>query len=178
MPPFSSKQIGMTDTIIEYINSELDIDIRDKRKTNRYVFGRAIFYRLASEYTTLAKFHIGKCVGKDHATVIHSEKAQFDQAMMDPKFRRLYEVFKEIPKEGKLLSFSSLIELNKELTSKIIELKKENETLSEIKPEEKQDLTRIESLLDGLEDSELDNVYERLEAIVKVTKALKTSKNE
>ena len=171
----------MTDTIIEYINSELDIDIRDKRKTNRYVFGRAVFYRLASEYTTLAKFHIGKCVGKDHATVIHSEKNQFDQAMMDPKFRRLYEVFKEIPKEGKLLSFSSLIELNKELTSKIIELKKENQILSEIKPEEikeSKEMTRIESILDGLDESDLNLIYERIEAIVKVTKAIKKHKNE
>ena len=171
----------MTDTIIEYINSELDIDIRDKRKTNRYVFARAVFYRLASEYTTLAKFHIGKCVGKDHATVIHSEKAQFDQAMMDPKFRRLYEAFKEVPKEGKILSFSSLIELNKELTNKIIELKKENQILSEIKPEktkEIKEMTRIESILDGLDDSELSLIYERLEAIVKVTKAIKKHKNE
>lgn len=77
------------------IETETGIDVKSLEKTNRYVFARAIYYKVArnlkgdtGKYLSLSA--IGRSARKDHASVIHSFKNSFDQAMNEPEFNALY----------------------------------------------------------------------------------------
>lgn len=77
------------------IKTDTGIDVASLHKTNKYVFARAVYYRIArnlrsdtGEYLSLSA--IGKSVNKDHASVIHSLKYSFDQAMSEPEYKSLF----------------------------------------------------------------------------------------
>ena len=77
----------MTKEIIDFINAELKIDIRKKKKTNQYVFARTVYYKLAKELTNLPISEIGRQVNKDHCSVLHNLK-NFDEVVKRKELKK------------------------------------------------------------------------------------------
>jgi chromosomal replication initiation ATPase DnaA len=81
--------------IYNYVNYKLDIDISDTSRKQEFVYGRALFYKLARENTKLSFQKIGLKTNKDHSTVIHSIEKVFPTAMMyEDYIREAYDGFK------------------------------------------------------------------------------------
>ena len=58
-----------------------------------YVLGRAIYYRLAKDYTFRSLKDIGSKFGKDHATVLHGLKVFEGVKIYDKDLYKIYEDF-------------------------------------------------------------------------------------
>lgn len=157
----------MTTEIIKYINQELNIDIRKKHKSNEYVFGRIIYYKLASELTNLCKRNIGKAVNKDHCAVIHNLK-NFHDITQRPAFKKIYDTFREYPIEEDRTEYTEVVRLNNQIRLELIGIKQKYDQLLK---KTLRDVSKFELLLHELNENELDTVYVRLEAIVKMTKS-------
>ena len=69
-----TRQVNELETIKEYVNSSLKIDITDGRRQRSYVYGRALYYQLCKDFTTHSLSDIGSVVNKDHASVLHGLK--------------------------------------------------------------------------------------------------------
>mgnify|MGYP001166345672 FL=1 len=69
-----TRQVKELETIKEYVNSALKIDIKDGRRQRSYVYGRAIYFQLSKDFTTHSLSDIGSVVNKDHASVLHGLK--------------------------------------------------------------------------------------------------------
>ena len=160
----------MKDQIIRFINTELNIDIRKKKKTNEYVFARIIYHKLATELTNYSLSEIASAVNKDHCAVIHNLK-NFEEVIKRPNLKKIYDTFKEYPLEEDRTTYTQVVKLNEQLRLELIETKQKYNQL--LKDYTQRDISKIEELLEGLTDQELENVYVKLEAIVKMTKAVR-----
>ena len=159
----------MTKEIINYINSELNIDITKKKKTNEYVFARTLYYKLAKEYTNLPITEIGAAVNKDHCSVIHNIR-NFDEVIKRPKLKNIYDTFKLYPIKSDRLQYTEAIMLNEQLRSELLETKQKYTQL--LKANQTEDTTTIQYLLKGLTQEQLDLVYIRLKAMVRMIKSI------
>ena len=83
------------DFIIDTLQNKTGLDIRKRTQVREYFLTRAIYYKLAKEYTFHSLSKIGAEVGKDHATVLHGIK-KFDLEMKKyyPELYDLYENFR------------------------------------------------------------------------------------
>ena len=83
------------DFIIDTLQNKTGLDIRKRTQVREYFLTRAIYYKLAREYTFHSLSKIGAEVGKDHATVLHGIK-KFDLEMKKyyPELYDLYENFR------------------------------------------------------------------------------------
>ena len=162
----------MTKDIIRFINNELNIDIRKKKKTNEYVFARTVYYKLSKELTRTSLNEIGRQVNKDHCSVLHNLK-NFEHIVKIPKFKKLYETFKEYPVQEDRVQYTQVINLNEQLRLELIDLKQKHRKLLEsIEEKKKLEANKMEQLLTGLNEEQVDLVYVRLEAMVKMTKSI------
>lgn len=159
----------MTKDIINYINTELKIDITKKKKTNEYVFARTLYYKLAKEYTNLPITAIGAAVNKDHCSVIHNLK-NFDEVIKRKELRKIYDTFKLYPIKSERLQYTDVIKLNEELRNELLDTKQKYTQL--LKENQVEDTSTIDYLLKGLTQEQIDLVYVRLEAMVKMIKAI------
>jgi ADP-heptose:LPS heptosyltransferase len=157
----------MTKDIINYINTELKIDITKKKKTNEYVFARTLYYKLAKEYTNLPITAIGAAVNKDHCSVIHNLK-NFDEVIKRKELRKIYDTFKLYPIKSERLQYTDVIKLNEELRNELLDTKQKYTQL--LKENQVEDTSTIDYLLKGLTQEQIDLVYVRLEAMVKMIK--------
>lgn len=160
----------MTEHIIKFINTELNIDIAKKKKTNEYVFARTLYYKLARELTNMSLEEIGTAVNKDHCSVLHNLK-NFDEVIKRPQLKNIYETFKEYPIEEERIKYTEVINLNKQLRLELIDLKQKYNQL--LKDHTQRDISKLEELLEGLNEEQLESVYTKLDAIVKMTKAIR-----
>ena len=62
------------ETIKNYVNVYLQIDITKESRKRPVVYGRAIYYQLCRNFTTHSLSQIGSVVNKDHASVLHGLK--------------------------------------------------------------------------------------------------------
>ena len=162
----------MTKDIIRFINNELNIDITKKKKTNEYVFARTVYYKLSKELTRTSLNEIGRQVNKDHCSVLHNLK-NFEHIVKIPKFKKLYETFKEYPVQEDRVQYTQVINLNEQLRIELIDLKqKHRKILESIEEKKKLEANKMEQLLTGLNEEQLDLIYVRLEAMVKMTKSI------
>ena len=157
----------MTRDIINYINTELKIDITKKKKTNEYVFARTLYYKLAKEYTNLPITAIGAAVNKDHCSVIHNLK-NFDEVIKRKELRKIYDTFKLYPIKSERLQYTEAIILNEQLRNELLDTKQKYTQL--LKENQVEDTSTIDYLLKGLTQEQIDLVYVRLEAMVKMIK--------
>ena len=158
----------MTKEIIDFINSELKIDIRKKKKTNQYVFARTVYYKLAKELTNLPISEIGRQVNKDHCSVLHNLK-NFDEVVKRKELKKIYDTFKEFPLQEERTTYTQALIQNESLKLELIELKQKYEQLLEERDQTNQiKVSKIEELTKGLTDEQLDLVHLRLEAMVKM----------
>ena len=160
----------MTEQIIKFINTELEIDITKKKKTNEYVFARILYYKLATELTNYSLREIGDMVNKDHCAVIHNLK-NFDEVIKRPNLKKIYQTFKEFPIEEDRTEYTQVVRLNEQLRLELIEQKQKYNQL--LKDYTQRDISKLEELTEGLTDQDLESVYVKLEAIVKMTKAFR-----
>ena len=79
------------ETLQKVIESRLDIKLNKNTRKKEYIFARALFYALAYDGKRFTYSTIGKYMGKDHATVLHSVKNVLPQIMFDEKYKRLYD---------------------------------------------------------------------------------------
>jgi hypothetical protein len=160
----------MTKEIIRFINTELNIDITKKKKTNEYVFARTVYYKLCKELTNLPLEEIGSKVNKDHCSVLHNLK-NFEQTMKIPKFKKLYFTFKEFPVEKDRYQYTEILKLNEQIRTELIDLKQKHRKLIEdIEEKNKIETSKVEQLLQGLTQEQIDLVHIRIEAMVKMIK--------
>ena len=157
----------MTKDIIKFINTELNIDITKKKKTNEYVFARTLYYKLAKEYTNLPITAIGAAVNKDHCSVIHNLK-NFDEVIKRKELKKIYDTFKLYPIKSERLQYTDVIKLNEELRNELLDTKQKYTQL--LKENQVEDTSTIDYLLKGLTQEQIDLVYVRLEAMVKMIK--------
>jgi len=158
----------MTKEIIDFINAELKIDIRKKKKTNQYVFARTVYYKLAKELTNLPISEIGRQVNKDHCSVLHNLK-NFDEVVKRKELKKIYDTFKEFPLQEERTTYTQALIQNESLKLELIELKQKYEQLLEETDQTNAiKVSKIEELTKGLTDEQLDLVHLRLEAMVKM----------
>ena len=56
------------------VNTAFNRQIQEESRRRDVVYSRAIYYKLAKDYSGKSLAKIGKAVNKDHATVIHGLK--------------------------------------------------------------------------------------------------------
>lgn len=139
------------------------IDTRNRRRDLTYA--RAIYCKLARE-NNFPYAKIGSVINRDHVSVMHNIKNIFPHAISVPEVEELYlgiqaSMFSPMSKR-KL----KRADVDKSLNA-YVELNRENKRLKQ----ELEDLTykyqKIASLLEGLSDSEVDELYDRAKVIVK-----------
>ena len=69
------------------INNTFNIKIQDKTRRRDVVYPRAIYYKLASDFSGESLASIGRTVNKDHATVLHACKTVNNLADTDKRFK-------------------------------------------------------------------------------------------
>lgn len=79
------------ETLQKVIESRLEVQLNKNTRKKEYIFARALFYALAYDGKRFTYSTIGKYMGKDHATVLHSIKNVFPQIMFDSNYKRLYD---------------------------------------------------------------------------------------
>ena len=162
----------MTKEIIDFINSELKIDITKKKKTNQYVFARTVYYKLAKELTSLPLEEIGRQVNKDHCSVLHSLK-NFEEVLKRKELKKIYDTFKEFPIEEDRITYTEALNINEQLRLQLTDLKQKYEQILEEREETNTiKVSKIEELTKGLTDEQLDLVHLRLEAMIKMIKSI------
>ena len=162
----------MKKDIIRFINNELNIDITKKKKTNEYVFARTVYYKLCRELTNAPLEEIGRQVNKDHCSVLHNLK-NFDHIIKIPKFNKLYQTFKEYPIQKDRLEYTQVINLNDQLRLELIDLKqKHRKLLEDTEQKKKLEANKMEELLTGLDEQQLESVHIRLDAMIKMIKSI------
>ena len=150
------------ETLQKVIESRLKIELNKKTRKQEYIFARALFYALAYDGTRFTYSSIGRYIGRDHATVLHSVKNVFPQIISQKRYKRLYDELRllisdDVDQETKLhengiLNLYNEIEkkdsLIQELSLKLIRAQNVNEVLKDalngLTPEE------TETLLDKM----------------------------
>lgn len=88
------------ETLQKVIESRLDIKLKKNTRKKEYIFARALFYALAYDGKRFTYTTIGKYMGKDHATVLHSIKNVFPQIMFHNKYKSVYDELSLIVGDG------------------------------------------------------------------------------
>ena len=60
--------------IVELVEKDTNIMLRNKRRNREIVYARAVFFKLARKHTYEPLCNIGGYVNKDHSTVLHGIK--------------------------------------------------------------------------------------------------------
>lgn len=81
------------DFIIDTIQSKTNLDINKNTRERVYVYARALYYKLAKEYTFNSLQVIADKFGKNHATVLHGLKVFEEIRIYNKEMYRLYEDF-------------------------------------------------------------------------------------
>ena len=70
------------------VNTAFNRQIQEESRRRDVVYSRAIYYKLAKDYSGKSLAKIGKAVNKDHATVIHGLK--LFENVINPKWEKQY----------------------------------------------------------------------------------------
>ena len=76
--------------IIDLLRKKLGIDITGKRRSNEYVFARAVYFKLAGIYTGLTLSRQAELVNRDHSTAIHSNNNVVGYVLTIPLYKKLF----------------------------------------------------------------------------------------
>ena len=83
------------------VSKDLKLNITKDVRTRRYVYGRAIYFKLCKEFTHASLEEIGESVGLSHATVIHGLKVFSTITMYNDSIMTTYNrVRKILQQEG------------------------------------------------------------------------------
>ena len=165
--------------IKNFVDSEFDIDISTNTRKREYVEARALYYKLAKEYTKLSLERIGGKLKRDHATVIHALNNVWEHALSTNEdvydsYYRFKDMMAELNSENQSEETlrQRLIKAKREIASmKAIGLgnyQALKDELEEVKSENK----RFNELISQLDDDKKkEQLFFRLEAAVKLLKS-------
>jgi|AntAceMinimDraft_6_1070360.scaffolds.fasta_scaffold07770_10 hypothetical protein len=103
----------MLEELINYTNTLFNIDISTDSRKRNFVDARAFYYELARKITICSLYEIGKPLGKNHATVLHSLNnvtCFLDREKVNRAFKQFEPIIEQSSK-----SYSYLFYKNKEL---------------------------------------------------------------
>ncbi len=126
--------------IENYINGALDIDIQEPTRKRDIVEGRFLYAAIAKKCTNLSLEKIGKHIGKDHATIIHSLKVY--NAVLSKKYKSLFDTY----------YFNYLVRKEREVSED-----QESDELKQLK-EIRSLKAKVEILNVKLSDAEVENI--------------------
>lgn len=86
--------------VISTVNTLLGVNILDPGRGRRILDARAIYYHIMRNEFGKTLGNIGKHIGKDHATVLHSLKNFDVWIKLDTEFRNNYKRVLDIVREG------------------------------------------------------------------------------
>jgi hypothetical protein len=73
-----------------YLDKKLGIDISDRKKSNEYVFARALYFKLCGIYAGLTLSNQAKIVNRDHSTAIYSNNNVIDYVLTVPMYKKIF----------------------------------------------------------------------------------------
>lgn len=170
------------DFIIDTLQNKTGLDIRKRTQVREYFLTRAIYYKLAKEYTFHSLSKIGAEVGKDHATVLHGIK-KFDLEMKKyyPELYDLYENFRlrypvelfnnddDIPAPEEISSIVKRInDMDNQLKVKDAEIKRLNLEIDLMKHRGEDQRSDIVKLVSEISEDQLPLFMERITAMVRM----------
>ena len=170
------------DFIIDTLHNKTGLDIRKRTQVREYFLTRAIYYKLAKEYTFHSLSKIGAEVGKDHATVLHGIK-KFDLEMKKyyPELYDLYENFRlrypvelfnnddDIPAPEEISSIVKRInDMDNQLKVKDAEIKRLNLEIDLMKHRGEDQRSDIVKLVSEISEDQLPLFMERITAMVRM----------
>ena len=155
----------------EMIEKEVGFSLTKRDQRRHVTYARAVYCKIAREMngeesrpTSLVL--IGEVIERDHATVLHNVKVIFEFAMMEKEYKRLYNMMREVFVLSEV-DIDIEDEERKELSERIIQLKKENEQLRNKVAVAELEGGKFTDLTIGLSQSEMDEIYEKLSIMVK-----------
>jgi len=147
------------DEIKKYIESSLKIKLKYKTRQRKYVYARALYFKLAKEYTKYNLTEIGGSMNVNHATVVHAIKNVFPMVLQyDETLRNIYEDYK----------FENKYK-NTNIKDNYLRLMKENVGLrTELKENSLDNATgkRFIDLVTRIPENKRDYIYDKLEIMV------------
>jgi len=170
------------DFIIDTLQNKTGLDIRKRTQVREYFLTRAIYYKLAKEYTFHSLSKIGAEVGKDHATVLHGIK-KFDLEMKKyyPELYELYENFRlrypvelfnnddDIPAPEEISSIVKRInDMDNQLKVKDAEIVRLNLEIDLMKHNGEDKRSDIVKLVSEISEDQLPLFMERVTAMVRM----------
>jgi hypothetical protein len=147
--------------IRKVVERELGVKINTPSRKRRCAYGRAVFCKVARELSTKPTLEeIGRVIGRDHSSTIHNMKTTFQYAMMDKEFQDLYDLLKKMFVE----------ELEPEVVEQALDLQRENDMLKHKLAYLARNQSRFDKVVDGLYQSEIEQIFEKLEIMAKMMK--------
>jgi len=170
------------DFIIDTLQNKTGLNIRKRTQVREYFLTRAIYYKLAREYTFHSLSKIGAEVGKDHATVLHGIK-KFDLEMKKyyPELYELYTNFKlrypvelfnnddDIPAPEELTAIVERINnMDNQIKQRDAEIKRLNLEIDLMKHNGEDKRSDIVKLVSEVPDDQMQVFTDRISAMVKM----------
>jgi len=80
------------ENLVKLCSNAVGVDItHHRRDRDTYMYGRAVFYNVAKKlYPGITLMQLGKCVKRDHATVLYAIRNSKDTYMTDPVYLGIY----------------------------------------------------------------------------------------
>lgn len=159
------------ETLKTLIENEMGAPLEAPKRRRELNYARAVFCKIARDMAspyTMPYADIGKYINRNHATVMHSCKSVFDEAMTEPKFKTMYEVLS--------LTFDDLknheadMDSVQNIAEKYSKLREENDLLKHKYAALEKENKRFADMVDGLSEEELDEVYDKMYIFTKAIK--------
>lgn len=154
----------MRNQILDYVQENFDLDLKRNTRQREYSEARCLYYALCRKHSLDSLKVIGKSLDRDHSTVAHSLNNVWPILSKDKKYMRIFNEF-EILDTDKLEA--------KELRRINLVQREEIETLKKLIVKEGD---RFNYILRGLNEEQLDNIYDRLQAMVIMERKKETYK--
>ena len=153
--------------IIARVSKEFGIDITKRTRKTEYLYARAVYYKLAKEIFHRTYADIGKEVGLNHATVLHSIKEVFPVIkMFEPniivRYNKLYDRIKFDKEQQREIPYTQ-----EEAKKEIIDLRYRL-SLAEAQARKVMTLGPFEDLLNRVPEEKVDLVRLRLDAMIRM----------
>lgn len=173
----NSKLKEIRRVIEKQVGHPLDLNSR-KRDV---ILARALYYRVARDFfngdSRFSLSAIGKELGKDHATVLHSLRKVGDYVMIDDHYRAIYDMAMNTIKrtsvedESKDVARSGYVKKFMRLKKKNSDLVLENERLQRLLDEASKSSDRFTKMTKHLDEDQLEQIYEKVDLMVRVMNA-------
>jgi hypothetical protein len=153
--------------IIAKVSKEFGIDITKRTRKREYLYARAVYFKLAQDIFRRSLTSIGKDIGLDHATVLHSINNVFPTIQMfEPgvvkTYNKLYDRIKFENEQHRELPTTS-----EEATKEILDLRYRL-SFAEAQARKVMSLGPFEDLLCHIPEDKVDLVRVRLDAMIKM----------